>query len=1729
MKKFILQSFGILSFLFGFSYYTYGQSPTVTSTNPTQNNDFVSLTQNAITNFNTNMTVGTASNNAIRVFGNKRGSYSYTSGGSFFGGGSSTITYNPVKTFFPGEQLSLIQNTNCIAGATPITRGQQTIFWGAAGVGLAQFLNSTNSSLSLGNPDRNIIDIQNADLDGDGDLDIVFSWANSFSGTSISYSLNNGSGGFGAATLLIEGGPSGQVGGFVNSFTIGDVNNDGDVDIIVSHSATDTGTSFFIARFSNSGSAVFTQTNATQTTTYDEMISADMDSDGDIDLVTVNRSAGTISYIANNGTGFFSATPVIVTTISGLYSIVAGDFNNDRLMDIASTRSTSAFVRISLQQTTIGTYVTTPYNTGTATSLDKIKILDIESDGDLDIAALNLNSDLVIFMINDGAGTLAIGNNVTISGLYNFDLADYDGDGDFDLAMSEGNNSINLYKNNGSGTFAAFSTLSLGTGAINNIPQLCSGDYDGDGDIDIIGKPFAQIAGFGYPLELLRNNNIQTNTSAISSPLCAGAQITVTWTVTQTLAATNDFTVQLSDANGSFTSPFVLGTILNSGVGGSLLVTIPETITTGAGYRIRVTSNIAGVTANNSNAFTINSQPAIAVDYFCDINTTYLSANSSGTINPTYAWSPSTYLNQNTGADVEATPAVPTSYTVTVTDLNGCTNDSITPLLPVTCYCTTPTFGACNQVHISNVVLNTTLTNATACASANGTAYNVFPQSGSTTTTLVKGNTYTFQVRNGGTASGVKVAWFDWDGSGTFDPGEFVNISTSVVPGTTNSVNVTVPLTATNGTIGIRIRAYGVGITMGSGNACTAYGSQGETEDYFVTLEAPQVVTFNPTVNNDCVPLASNVSNTFNTSMAAANSSTFVVNALKTGVKSGVYSGGGTSTLTFNPTTNFKRGEKVMVTLTGSMLSSTGAPIIHDYHYEFFATAGTGPATFDSEPQSHTFSDNVGDIGVGDFNNDGNLDYIAVVSGTNSTTLNQFLGTGSGTFAAATTITTPFSNPIRIEVGDMENDGDLDFVITYSTSTNISVFKNSGAASYVIQSLSTGTVGVQDFALADFDGDGDLDIAADNRGSSQLYFIRNVGTGLQVVDITSTGNANYFMVAGDFDNDFAHDVAVYNLTDATIDVYSLKIGSGFSLQNSFSTGGVATGLKCFDYNNDGNLDIVYGDLGNDLLRYRQGNGDYTFGLGFQVSGIDAPINSEVADYDGDCDLDVMFASGLQVNDMVLFKNNGAGSFVAQTALNGSRRPQTIRSGDFDGDGDIDIIGINNTSDQPTFFRNTNYSITASVPAGPYCNSPTITVSWTATDSLASNLMTYELSDASGSFASPTILGTATQSGINGSLSVTIPAVITGTGYRIRVRPTLTPITIIDNGVNLGLGTTPVVSVTTSCATTTSTQLVAASAATYLWAPAAGLSGTTTQTVTASPSSPTNYTLTLSNSGCTASRVISVGDKCYCYPSFSGSCADVHVRLFNLNTLSYSGACSGNLRSFNVSPSSSFTTTVNVQSSYTVSVANANAASARGGVWIDYNQDGDFADANEFIFAASSYTNALQSTTFTVPSGALTGQTRVRVLSRDAIVTSGDFCSSNTTGEVRDFIITIAPCIPPTSFFVTGGGSYCSGGSGVTINLSGSQLGTTYALVLNGTPTGSTLAGSGGALAFNSITTAGAYSITATSAGGCSAVMSGAVNVTINPLPTAFNVTGTGTYCAGGAGATIGLSNSTNRV
>ncbi len=1730
MKKFLRVSLWVVFFV-SVSFNGFGQAPgDIISTTPTTNSSDAALTTNVSVSFNDIMISPSASNSAMRVIGNKRGSYSYTGGGTYSGNNTTVISYDPVKNFLPGELLAIINNGNTTNGVIP-TDPSTSYFWAGAIGGFAQF--SAFSTTAMSDPYRVFTQMENADLDGDNDLDLVFLYSNAGGFGSVAYCLNTGSGSFAAPAVILDGTAT----TLAYSFAVGDCNNDGDIDVVINQNTTTDN----LRIFNNGGTANFTAGAAFSVSELFEVMSAvDIDSDGDLDIVACDRTGTVIKHYVNNGFGGFSGGTTILS-LSGVYGFVAGDFNGDRRMDIASIRSSSAFIRISLQASN-GTFTTLVYNTGTNTSLEKIKIVDLDGDGDLDVGALNTNDNVIVTMRNDGAGAFSSAATCSLTGSANdFDFADLDGDDDLDMSVITSyntgtiaviNNILTQVFKNTNGNLNLFQSRIVSS-TPNTAPLLVTGDFDGDGDIDVIEK--SNPSGSVQPLRFMRNDNSSpvVTTSAISGPLCIGSSLTISWTVSGTLSG-NTFSIQLSNATGSFATPTILGT-LSSNTSGSFVTTVPS-VTPGSGYRIRVLPSMFGASGNdNGSDLGIYGPPsASVVSQGCSVNTTYLHA-SSNAATPVFTWTPSTGLNVTTGADVEASPSAATTYTVTATDTNGCTMDSSITVL-ATCYCQSISAGGgCTTVNITNVTLNT-LANSTGCTSTDGNAFNVYPTSGSTTTTLVTGNTYTLGVTNGGTVNATKAVWFDWDGSTTFDASEFTLLGTNVAPGTINSVSITVPLTTSGGIIGVRVRDVQNGTTMAAGNACTNYAT-GETEDYFITVDPPSVSAFNPSVNNDCAAITNNVVLSYNTNMgaSAASSANFIINAQKNGVKAGAYSGSGTSTITFNPTNNFKRGEKVFVTLTGNILSSNGAGIGDTYTYEFFAAAGPGPATFVSNAQSHTFSANVSDIGVADFNNDGNLDYVALITGAASTTITQFLGTGTGTFAAGTTITTPFSNPLRLEVGDMDNDGDADFVISYSASTNITLFRNNGSASYATVNSSIGVTGsntANDLALADFDGDGDLDIAADNRFTQQLLFLRNNGTGtFSLVDVTSTGKANLFIVAGDFNNDFAYDVAVYNITDATVDIYTLKIGSGFSLRTSFGTGGSAFGLKCLDLNDDGNLDIAYGDFANDLMRYRFGQGDFNFGLGFQVSGIDAPAFADFADLDGDCDLDMVFASAGQVNDMAVFKNDGSGSFTAQTALNGSRRPQIIKTGDFDNDGDIDIIGVNTSTDQPSFFRNASYSITASVPAGPYCSNPTITVSWTATDSLASNLMTYELSDASGSFASATILGTATQGGISGSLSVTIPSVVTGTGYRIRVRPTLTPITVVDNGTNLGIGTTPVVSVTTSCASATSTTLTAAAAATYLWSPGTGLSATNTQTVTASPASPTNYTLTLSNSGCSASRVISVGDKCYCYPTYSGNCSADFVQTFNLNTLSFSGTCSGNLRNFNVSPSSSFTTTLNQLSTYTVSVDGASTSTATAGVWIDYNQDGDYGDANEFIFASPASSN-LQSTTFTVPGTSLTGTTRVRVLVRNSftLATSADFCSSNVNGETRDFIITIAGCIQPTAFTVGGGGSYCSGGSGLTVTLSSSQFGKTYSLLLNGTPTGATISGTNAPLTFGSLTSAGTYTISASdNTTGCTALMTGSATITVNPLPTAFNVTGGGTLCSGGSGVSVNLSGSASGI
>ena len=110
----------------------------------------------------------------------------------------------------------------------------------------------------------------------------------------------------------------------------------------------------------------------------------------------------------------------------------------------------------------------------------------------------------------------------------------------------------------------------------------------------------------------------------------------------------------------------------------------------------------------------------------------------------------------------------------------------------------------------------------------------------------------------------------------------------------------------------------------------------------------------------------------------------------------------------------------------------------------------------------------------------------------------------------------------------------------------------------------------------------------------------------------------------------------------------------------------------------------------------------------------------------------------------------------------------------------------------------------------------------------------------------------------------------------------------------------------------------------------------------------------------------------------------------------------------------------------------------------------------------------------------------------------------STGCAATIAVSVNP--QPHTYDVTGGGSYCAGGTGVHIGLNGSDTGVSYQLY-EGTSLTSILAGTGLALDFGPFATPATYTVVATNtATGCSLAMTGSATVNaIFGVPVAVNL------------------------
>jgi len=136
-----------------------------------------------------------------------------------------------------------------------------------------------------------------------------------------------------------------------------------------------------------------------------------------------------------------------------------------------------------------------------------------------------------------------------------------------------------------------------------------------------------------------------------------------------------------------------------------------------------------------------------------------------------------------------------------------------------------------------------------------------------------------------------------------------------------------------------------------------------------------------------------------------------------------------------------------------------------------------------------------------------------------------------------------------------------------------------------------------------------------------------------------------------------------------------------------------------------------------------------------------------------------------------------------------------------------------------------------------------------------------------------------------------------------------------------------------------------------------------------------------------------------------------------------------------------------------------------------------------------------------------------------------YCTSDMTGS-----IVITEVSNPTVFTLSGGGSYCAGSTGLSVQLSGSQTGVNYQLKKNGVDQGAAQAGTGSTISWTN-QTSGTYTVVATGSTSpyCTATMTGSIDITEISPPTIFTLSGGGSYCAGSTGQSITLSSSESGV
>ena len=326
-----------------------------------------------------------------------------------------------------------------------------------------------------------------------------------------------------------------------------DYDDDGDLDLFLPNNRRSANLNFL---YRNDGNDVFTKVDtgviATDIVMSESGTWGDYDNDGDLDLFVADGGFDQPrfnSLYRNEGGGYFveiTSTP-LSSELSFSTSSAWADYDNDGDLDLycanlqlASNPNQQTSPDFLYQNNGDGTFIkiTTGIIATTLTRSFGISWSDYDNDNDVDLFVCNGSAN--ILYRNDGDGALTrmtasqVGAIASDGGGLACSWGDYNNDGFQDLFVGRFGANDLLYRNNGNGTFTKITTGAIVTNSSERAEGSAWGDFDNDGDLDLIVGNGGASFGTNY---LYRNDGNGAFTRITSTEITSrqGCYVGTTW------------------------------------------------------------------------------------------------------------------------------------------------------------------------------------------------------------------------------------------------------------------------------------------------------------------------------------------------------------------------------------------------------------------------------------------------------------------------------------------------------------------------------------------------------------------------------------------------------------------------------------------------------------------------------------------------------------------------------------------------------------------------------------------------------------------------------------------------------------------------------------------------------------------------------------------------------------------------------------------------------------------------------------------------------------------------------------------------------------------------------------------------------------------------------------------------------------------------------------------------